>query len=60
MDGRVRHLDPHDRQLVVITEGADDAATAALRKVSALGNVRSQTLRALSVGEMRKIIAKIA
>jgi uncharacterized protein with GYD domain len=44
--------------LVVITEGADDAATAALLKVAALGNVRSRTLRAFSVEEMKKIIAK--
>ena len=46
--------------LVLITEGADDAATAALLKVCALGNMRSQTLHALSVEEMKKIIAKIA
>ena len=46
--------------MVVITEGADDAATAALLKVSALGNVRSETLRAFSAEEMKKIIAKIA
>ena len=44
----------------VITEGADDAATAALLKVCALGNVRSETLRAFSAEEMKKIIAKIA
>ncbi len=46
--------------MIVITEGADDAATAALLKVSALGNVRSETLRAFSAEEMKKIIAKIA
>jgi uncharacterized protein with GYD domain len=44
--------------LVVITEGSDEAATAALLKVAALGNVRSRTLRAFSAEEMRKIIAK--
>lgn len=44
--------------MVVITEGSDDAATAAMLKVSALGNVRSQTLRAFSVDEIKKIIAK--
>lgn len=46
--------------MVVITEGADDAATAALLKLSALGNVRSRTLRAFSVDEMKKIIGKVA
>lgn len=46
--------------MIVITEGADDAATAALLKVAALGNVRSRTLRAFSVEEMKKIIAKTA
>jgi len=46
--------------IVVITEGADDAATAALLKVAALGNVRSRTLRAFSVEEMKNIIARTA
>ncbi len=45
--------------MVVITEGADDAATAALLKVSSLGNVRSRTLRGFSVDEMKKIIGKM-
>ena len=45
----------HD--LVVITEGSDEAATALLLKVGSLGNSRSQTLRGFSVDEMRKIIA---
>lgn len=42
--------------LVMIAEGNDEAATAALLKAGALGNVRTQTLRAFSVEEMRKII----
>lgn len=46
--------------MVVISEGADDAATAALLKACALGNVRSRTLRAFSVDEMKKIIGKMA
>ncbi len=46
--------------MVVILEGADDAATAALLKASALGNVRSSTLRAFSVEEIKTIIGKMA
>ena len=42
--------------LVMIVEGNDEAATAALLKAGSLGNVRTQTLRAFSVDEMRKII----
>jgi len=45
--------------MVVILEGPDEAATAALLKVGSLGNVRSETLRGFSVDEMKKIIAKM-
>jgi uncharacterized protein with GYD domain len=45
--------------LVLIVEGDDEAATAALLKAGSLGNVRTQTLRAFSVEEMRKIIAMV-
>lgn len=45
--------------MVIITEGADEAATAALLKVSSLGNVRSRTLRGFSVEEMQKILSKV-
>jgi uncharacterized protein with GYD domain len=34
--------------------------TAVLLKVGSLGNVRSQTMRAFSVDEMRNMLAKIA
>lgn len=44
----------HD--LVVVLEGSDEAVTAALLKAGSLGNVRSQTLRAFSVDEMKKIV----
>jgi len=40
-----------------VTEGSDEAAMAALLSVGALGNVRSQTLRAYSADEIKKIIA---
>lgn len=45
--------------LVMIVEGNDEAATAALLKAGSLGNVRTQTLRAFSVEEMRKIIGMV-
>lgn len=47
----------HD--MVLVVEGSDEAATAVLLKVGSLGNVRTQTLRAFSVAEMRKIIDKV-
>ena len=42
--------------LVLVVEGSDEAATAMLLKAGSLGNVRSQTLRAFSMEDMRKII----
>ena len=42
--------------LVVTTEGSDEAAMATLLSVGSLGNVRSQTLRAYSASEIKKII----
>ena len=46
--------------MVVIVEGTDEAATAAMLKVGSLGNARSQTLRGFSADEMKKIIASMA
>ncbi|WP_372529010.1 GYD domain-containing protein [Piscinibacter sp.] len=43
--------------LVVVTEGSDEAAMAALLTTGSLGNVRSQTLRAYSSTEIQKIIS---
>ena len=45
--------------LVVIMEGEDETATAVLLAVGSLGNVRSETLRAFSVEEMRNIIGNM-
>ena len=45
--------------LILVAEGTEEAVTAALLKVGALGNVRSQTLRAFSSDEMRKIISSM-
>jgi uncharacterized protein with GYD domain len=42
--------------LVLVAEGSDEAITATLLKLGSLGNVRTETLRAFSVDEMRKII----
>lgn len=46
--------------MVTILEGPEDVATAVLLKVGSLGNVRSQTMRAFSLDEMRAITAKMA
>ncbi len=45
--------------LVVVAEGTDEALTAVLLKSGSLGNVRSQTLRAFSLDEMKKIIGSV-
>ena len=45
--------------LVVVLEGTDEAVTTALLKVGSLGNVRTQTLRAFSVEDMKKIVGKM-
>jgi uncharacterized protein with GYD domain len=44
---------------VVIVEGPDEVVTSALLKLGSLGNVRSQTLRAFSADEMKRIITKM-
>lgn len=45
----------HD--MVIVVEGPEEAAMAALLKVGSLGNVRTEALRAYSVDEMRKLLA---
>lgn len=45
--------------LVTVLEGTDEAVTAALLKVGSLGNVRTQTLRAFSLDDMKKIVGKM-
>jgi len=46
--------------LVTITEAkSEEAATAVLLSVGALGNVRSETLRAFTSAEMDGILAKL-
>jgi uncharacterized protein with GYD domain len=47
--------------IVVISEAADDlAATAFQLSVAKQGNVHSETLRAFSLAEMDKILAKVS
>jgi uncharacterized protein with GYD domain len=45
--------------MVVVSEGTDEAVTAALLKLGSQGNVRSETLRGFSLDDMRKIISGI-
>jgi len=45
--------------IVLVMEGSDEAVTTALLKVGSLGNVRTETLRAFSLGDIKKIIAKM-
>jgi uncharacterized protein with GYD domain len=44
---------------VFIAEGSDEAVTAALMKLGSLGNARTETLRAFSIDEMKKIISSV-
>jgi uncharacterized protein with GYD domain len=47
--------------IVAITEAPDEVSGTALNmSLCALGNVRTQTLRAFSADEMKQIIAKMA
>ena len=49
----------HD--VVAIAEAQDDAAATALSlSIAALGNVRTQTMRAFDAAEMKAIVAKMA
>ena len=50
-------LGTHD-QVSVIDAPTDEALAAAMLKVTALGNIRTTTLRAFSADEMRALVAK--
>lgn len=43
--------------LVLVTEGNEDALATLNMKMAALGNVRTQTLRGFTPTEMRKLVA---
>jgi uncharacterized protein with GYD domain len=47
----------HD--MVVILEGTEEAVTTALLKAGSLGNVRSETLRAFTLEETKRMIGNI-
>lgn len=48
----------HD--LVLTVEGPEEASMVALLKVGSLGNVRSQTLRAFTPEEMRRMLGQMS
>jgi uncharacterized protein with GYD domain len=45
--------------LVLVTEGPEEASMTLNLKMAALGNVRTQTLRGFSVSEMRKLVSAL-
>lgn len=45
--------------MVVITEGTDEALAAVLLSVGKLGNVRTQTLRAMDQETFQRVLAKV-
>ncbi len=45
--------------IVLVTEGPEDAVMALNIKMAALGNVRTQTLRGFSISEMRKLVTQL-
>lgn len=45
--------------MVVIAEGGDDALTALLYSVGKLGNVRTQTMRAMDFEGFQRVLAKV-
>ncbi len=45
--------------IVLVTEGPEDAVMALNIKMAALGNVRTQTLRGFSISEMRKLVTQM-
>ena len=45
--------------IVLVSEGPEDAMMGLNLKMAALGNVRTQTLRGFTVSEMRKLTAAL-
>jgi uncharacterized protein with GYD domain len=46
--------------LVIVADGTEEAIASWMFKVGSLGNVTSNTLRAFTADEMKKIVAKIS
>jgi uncharacterized protein with GYD domain len=49
---------PYD--MVVIAEGPEDALTAVLLSVAKLGNVRTQTMRAIDQEAFQRVVEKVS
>jgi uncharacterized protein with GYD domain len=45
--------------IVIVSEGSEDAVLALALKTAALGNVRTQTLRGFTPAEMSKLVADV-
>jgi uncharacterized protein with GYD domain len=45
--------------IVLVMEGNEDAVTTALFKVGSLGNVRTETLRAMSLDDVKRVLEKL-
>ena len=45
--------------LIVITEGDDEAVAAALLNAAALGNIRTETLRAMDADMFQRVLGKV-
>ena len=45
--------------IVLVTEGPEEATMTLNLKMASLGNVRTQTLRGFSVSEMRKLVSAL-
>jgi uncharacterized protein with GYD domain len=43
--------------IVLVTEGPEEALLALTLKTAALGNIRTQTMRGFTAAEMRKVLA---
>ncbi len=45
--------------IVLVSEGPEDAVMALNMKMATLGNIRTQTLRGFSISEMRKLVTQL-
>jgi len=52
------HYTAGSYDVVMVVEGSDEAVTSALLRLGSLGNIRTQTLRGISVEELKAIIGK--
>ena len=45
--------------IVLVSEGPEDAVMALNMKMATLGNIRTQTLRGFSISEVRKLVTQL-